>query len=108
MKIFNNAPPTPHSIDQNKSVERGNEKSRIGEPQAPSSAKGQVPVEISDEARFRGLAREVAGSAPDIRQEKVNALKAAIKAGTYHVDAKDIADKMVDEHLNSDFGKNNL
>ena len=40
--------------------------------------------------------------------KKVEAMKKAIASGTYHVDSAAIADKLVDDHLASDFGKNKI
>ena len=65
-------------------------------------------VEISEGARLLQRANELAHAAPDIRAERVAALKQSIKDGTYHVDNGAIADKLVDEHLFASFGKNDL
>lgn len=65
-------------------------------------------IEISDNARLMRTATEVAKTTPDIRHEKVAALKKAIQEGTYRVDSEKVAEKMLEEHLNQDFGKNRL
>jgi flagellar biosynthesis anti-sigma factor FlgM len=39
--------------------------------------------------------RGVAEAQPDMRSERVNALKASIGAGTYQVDLQDLASKMI-------------
>ena len=74
----------------------------------PSRLAAGRTSEISDNARLMQHATEIANAAPDVRKDKVEALKKAIASGTYHVDSAAIADKLVDEHLSSDFGKNKL
>ncbi len=56
-------------------------------------------AEISDRGREIASAKAAATSAPDVREEKVAELKRRIAAGQYKVSADAIADKMVDEHL---------
>ncbi len=65
-------------------------------------------VKISDEARLYKQASDIAHATPDIRAEKVAALKKAVQSGTYKVDTEKVADRLVDEHLNTDLGQNNL
>ena len=59
-----------------------------------SSAKS----EISSRAKDFAKAREVAASAPDVREEKVAELKRRIQSGMYKVDADAIADRMIQDH----------
>lgn len=56
-------------------------------------------VAISGQARQIQRAREVALAAPDVREEKVAELKAMIKAGTYAVDSRKVAEKLLAEEL---------
>ena len=58
-------------------------------------------VAISGKARDTARAKELATAAPDIDETKVARLRAAIQGGSYSVDADQIADKLVDEHLGS-------
>lgn len=55
-------------------------------------------VSISSQAQDALRLRAAVSAAPDIRTDKVNALRAAIAQGTYHVPAKEIAVKML-KHL---------
>lgn len=57
--------------------------------------------EISGKAKEAAKAKSVATATPDVREDKIAALKARIADGSYKVDSKAIADKMVDEHLAS-------
>ena len=54
-------------------------------------------VNLSERAQDIKRAKEIAMSAPDIREDRVAALQKLVDSGNYKVDAKDIADKMVDE-----------
>jgi len=55
--------------------------------------------EISQKAKHLAQAKRLADTAPDIRMDKVNALKERISKGEYHVSPEALADKMINEHL---------
>jgi negative regulator of flagellin synthesis FlgM len=63
----------------------------------------QVGVTISKEAKARSEAQqkalEIARGTPDVREDRVKALKAQIDAGTYQVDSGKIADGMLREAI---------
>lgn len=69
-----------------------------------------VDVTVSDKARMRAAeqkkAVDIAMKTPDVREDRVAALKSQIDAGTYKVDSGKIADgivrEAVKEHLASD------
>ncbi len=50
---------------------------------------------LSDRAREIQLAMKAAKAAPDIREERVQALKEQIQSGTYSVPAEDVARMML-------------
>lgn len=56
-------------------------------------------VELSSRAKDFQKVREVLKKTPEVREEKVSELKAKIANGTYQVKSKDVAEKMVNEHL---------
>lgn len=56
-------------------------------------------VSISRESRDAGMMREIINNLPDVREEKVQELKAQIDNGTYKVKSEDIAKKMISESL---------
>mgnify|MGYP001394901601 FL=1 len=64
-----------------------------------SSDLGATKIDLSPRAQEMKKAKEVAMAAPDIDEAKVARLQKMIDGGTYSVNAKDIADKMVDDHL---------
>lgn len=65
------------------------------------ASEGDAKSEISPRAREFAAAKAIASQTPDVREEKVAALKRRIAEGKYQVDAAKVADRMVDEHLSS-------
>ncbi len=63
----------------------------VGKPSAGDS------VSLSKEAKMLAGIRQRLSETPDIRRERVEALKSAIANGTYHVASGDIADAMLRE-----------
>ena len=108
MKI-NNPPSAAQALEQAKGAERAqglrpDTNPLKKNPTAPSPSN----VEISEDARLMQRARELAHGAPDVRPDKVQSLKKAIQSGVYKVDAESIAEKILEDHMGVDFGKNNL
>lgn len=66
-----------------------------------SSAQGSqaTKVELSSRAQDVKKIKDIATSAPDVDSAKVEKFKQLIAEGKYKVDAKAVADRMVDEHL---------
>ena len=62
-------------------------------PQTVSGKKDEMS--LSNEAQVLSKALQGAKVAPDVREEKVNELKNAIKQGTYSVSAEDVAEKLL-------------
>jgi negative regulator of flagellin synthesis FlgM len=58
-------------------------------------------VELSPLAKDLQKAAEVAQATPDVRADKVAALKAKIESGTYEVDSKKVASKMIVDSLST-------
>lgn len=56
-------------------------------------------VNLSTRAKDLNTAKEIAMNTPDINEEKVARLQKLIDAGEYKTDAKEIAGKMLDEHM---------
>ncbi len=57
-------------------------------------------VEISQLGKDIQVAKQAVAQAPEIRQDKVNALKQSIASGNYNVSAEEIADKMINNYFN--------
>src|SRR5438105_2251471 len=62
-------------------------------PAAPSRQPDSVS--ISDTARSLGAAHKIVADAPDVREDRVSALKAAIADATYAVDSRTLAAKLI-------------
>ena len=56
-------------------------------------------VVLSPEVKEFQRAKRLIGSIPDIRDEKVDMIKKELEAGTYRIDGKKIAHKMIKESL---------
>lgn len=72
--------------------------------QSAKGAQGQGPessdtVSVSSEARLRGAAFQEAAQAPDVRSEKVRALKEKVKSGTYKPDIRKAAANLIRDDL---------
>ena len=89
-----------------KTAKAGKTKILSGDPKAAAvadalnldSAKASN-VHLSERAVDAKRAKDIAMAAPDIREDRVAELQKRIDEGKYSVDAKDIADKMVDEEV---------
>jgi negative regulator of flagellin synthesis FlgM len=58
-----------------------------------------VVVNLSNSLKEAQLINEVSSSEPDIREDKVSALKTQIESGNYKVDPEAVADKLVDTFI---------
>ena len=67
--------------------------------QAKESAAKTDTVVISDAARRIQEARAQLDEIPDVREDKVAALRDQIQNGTYKVDAEKTAEKLLKEHV---------
>ena len=63
----------------------------------PKSSDDSSKVNLSQRAQEIKRAKDLAMAAADVRVDRVADLQKRIDSGNYHVDAKEIADKMVDE-----------
>ena len=53
-------------------------------------------VSVSPEAMMRTEAYKAANAAPEVRQEKVDALKEQVSSGTYKMDSRNIAKRLLE------------
>ena len=79
-------------------IDRVNRPGRRSQPEAsgPTAGSASDAVSLSEQAKTLASARQAVESAPDIRQDKVDAIKQAISDGTYSVSARQLARKMID------------
>jgi negative regulator of flagellin synthesis FlgM len=96
---------TDNKATENKGVDKARAHrlgtTKISDPATglTSSTPGSEKVEWSDDAQMAREAFQVAKNTPDVRKDKVAALKAAIKNGTYKVDNQKVAESMLQESL---------
>ena len=66
-------------------------------PVSPAAASDAV--QVSSAARLVAVAQEVLAVTPDIRMEKVEAIKNQLDADDYHPDGEAVAEGLIREHL---------
>jgi negative regulator of flagellin synthesis FlgM len=80
-------------------VKKNSKSAEAAEASAAGASSQATKVELSSRVQDIKKIREAAQNAPDVDAAKVEKFKNLIAEGKYKVDAKAIADKMVDEHL---------
>ncbi|ACL02329.1 flagellar biosynthesis anti-sigma factor FlgM [Desulfatibacillum aliphaticivorans] len=68
---------------------------KSNQTQAAGATGQDVVVELSQTSQEVQMAREVIEQQPDMREEKVAALKAQMESGSYEVNPEKIAEKML-------------
>lgn len=70
-----------------------------GESPSTGSPAAGDRVSLSPQVRELEAARAAVSAMPEVREEKVAAIRAQVEAGTYVVDGEKIAGKMIEEAL---------
>lgn len=73
--------------------------SGIGAKSVEAGASQAAQVQVSDRAQEAKRIKELATATPDVDMAKVEKFRQLIDSGKYKVDARAVADRMVDEHL---------
>ncbi len=68
-------------------------------PAPVSSVAGSDAVQVSSEARLVAVAQEALAVVPDIRMEKVEAIKVRLDADAYNPDGEAVAEGLIKEHM---------
>jgi negative regulator of flagellin synthesis FlgM len=70
---------------------------RVAVSRLEESSRGHeaAHIEVSSTAQEVQQVRRIVNNLPDVREERVAALKAQIESGTYNVSGEDIADLMI-------------
>jgi negative regulator of flagellin synthesis FlgM len=95
MKITDD--PTPIKL-----VKLSDNRAAESRPEGPSPVHRKDRVSLSPQARELLNAQRALAAIPDVRAEKVEAIKARIADGTYRIDSEQIAAKMIRESLSDD------
>lgn len=93
---LNDSSKTDKLNDSSKSVASNGVTSQASDIAAKAEA---TRVQLSDRAQEANRIKELAMAAPDVDEAKVAKFQKLIDDGQYKIDAKAIADRMVDEHL---------
>lgn len=83
------------ALKNNSKSEKSSLLKDIGSGELGESSK----VDLSPRAQEARRIKELAMAAPDVDMQKVEKFRKLIDEGKYKVDAKAVADKMVDEHI---------
>jgi flagellar biosynthesis anti-sigma factor FlgM len=73
------------------------EKKEIASKQSSQASLAEDKVVLSPKAKQIGEAKRLLNAVPEIREEKVARIKKKIKNGTYRIDGKEVAAKMIKE-----------
>lgn len=93
MTVFNN----PNIQRLSRIFRADSESPKVKPSQAAEKSQPQDSVKLSDEAKALAALQKRLAEVPDVRTEKVEALKKAIADGTYRVPAEKIAEAMLRE-----------
>lgn len=103
MKVQNNIGPNINQIESAKTDrvdikgKAQNKDKAVGPSEADLASASRV--NLSPRAQEMKRVKELAMAAPEVDEAKVAKFQKLIDEGKYKVDAKSLADKMVDEHL---------
>ncbi len=70
-----------------------------GSPSQTQPVQAEDKVELSIEAQNLASLQEKAMNAPDIRTDKVNSIMKQIQEGSYTIDSRLIAERLIKDHL---------
>lgn len=65
-----------------------------------SSTQAADKLEISQIGKDYQIAKNAVAAAPDVRADKVNAIKQQLASGTYNVSMEEVADKLINSSFN--------
>lgn len=95
MKIQGNRPPEKQDITSQ--VQNVGKQGQAGGKGSVEQVSKTDRVDLSGKAKEMAELRNAIDQLPEIRTDKVQSIEKAINDGTYKIDAKKIANKMVDE-----------
>ena len=72
---------------------------QASKPRKTSGSVTESSLELSRTGNDFRIAKAAVQAAPDIRQEKVDAIKQQLASGTYSVSGQDIAEHLVERYL---------
>jgi negative regulator of flagellin synthesis FlgM len=103
MKITGQRPPGATELNAGKAREAEGKSGR-SRAQAKRGQEGSAPTE-SHKALTTQRLREAIRATPDVRTDRVEAVREQIRSGKYRVDAERLADALLNESLREDVEK---
>jgi len=94
MKIHGNKP--PHKKDLGDVLKIGKSQ-KVDKLKPPEKIRGEDRVNLSRDAQEISRLKSLIAELPEIRADKVEAIKKAIESGTYTIDPLKIAEKILEE-----------
>ena len=74
-------------------------KSSIDKTNSARAVMGQDALNISSESKIKQRAMQAAKQSPDIRTDKIDALKERISAGTYNISNDEVAERIIEQAI---------
>lgn len=74
---------------------------KVTSTESKKSIKGKDVFDISSTAKEYQIAKKALSQSPDIRLDKVEDIKTKIESGNYDINAKEIADRIVNSIFDS-------
>lgn len=106
MKITHNKIGQNLNLKDSGSIDKANQANsklgnlpNVGEAKTGAGSDASAKLELSPRAQEMKKIKEAATSAPDVDMAKVEKFRRMIDDGTYKVDAKAVASKMIDEEI---------
>ena len=87
------------SVEQLQSSKTGGVTPQEEKPSQDQTSAGVDVIHLSPQAKLMHKAAQVVAETPEVRSEKVMALKDSVEQGTYEVDSQKVADKLIVEML---------
>ena len=97
--IPNHARPTGTQSVGNESAAKSAAAQKYSQVASQGAASGAEKVAVSEVGKSMHAAIAVIRETPDVRAEKVDRLKKEVESGTYQVNSRKVADKIIQEFL---------
>jgi len=81
----------------------GNQLSEEEKAEGKDRLDQDIVVHLSQASKEAQLINEIISSEPEVREDKVSALRESIKSGKYKIDNEAVADKLVDAFIDDIF-----
>jgi flagellar biosynthesis anti-sigma factor FlgM len=94
-------PPTRGSISPSLPAQKPVSPDSPRSQKLPQSFTSQKGITLTEEANEIQRLIQTINTLPEVRQERINHIKTALQSGTYHIDSRDLADKIIKDLLDT-------